>query len=76
VVAAGSTIKRSFVPIMDTIFRWPNVRFKLRRNYREQVRITEADKVLFVAEIRSKITLSDTETVTSIPNDLGNRHRQ
>jgi hypothetical protein len=50
VVDADGKIERSFMPIMEAIIRGPDALFKLLRSYLEQVRITEADQVLFVAD--------------------------
>jgi hypothetical protein len=50
VVDADGKIERSFMPIMDAIIRGPDALFKLLRSYLEQVGITEADQVLFVAD--------------------------
>ncbi len=50
VVDADGKIEHSFMPIMDAIIRGPDALFKLLRSYLEQVGITEADQVLFVAD--------------------------
>ena len=50
VVDAEGKLERSFMPIMDAIIRGPDTLFTLLRSYLEQLGITEADQVLFVAD--------------------------
>lgn len=49
--AGGQTqIDKSFVPVIDGTLNGPDALFKLIRYYLEQLKITEADKVLVVAD--------------------------
>jgi hypothetical protein len=50
VVDADGKMERRFMPIMDALIRGPDAIFKLLRSYLEQLRIGEADQVLFVAD--------------------------
>jgi hypothetical protein len=50
VVDTDGKLARSFMPVIDAILRGPDALFRLLRSYLEQVWITEADQVLFVAE--------------------------
>jgi hypothetical protein len=50
VVNADGKIERSFMPIMDALIRGPDALFNLLHSYLEQLGITEADQVLFVAD--------------------------
>jgi hypothetical protein len=50
VVDAEGKMERSFMPVMDANIRGPDALFKLLRSYLEQLGISEADRVLFVAD--------------------------
>jgi hypothetical protein len=50
VVNAEGKMERSFMPIMDANLRGPDTLFQLLRSYLEQLGITEAEHVLFVAD--------------------------
>lgn len=50
VVDADGKIERSFMPVMDAVIRGPDAMYKLLQSYLGQLGITEADKVLFVAD--------------------------
>ncbi len=50
VVDAEGKLERSFMPVMDANIRGPDALFQLLRSYLEQLGISEADQVLFVAD--------------------------
>ncbi len=50
VLDAGGKIERSFMPVMDANIRGPDALFALLRSYLEQLGISAADRVLFVAD--------------------------
>jgi hypothetical protein len=50
VVDADGKMERSFMPIMDANIRGPDTLFKLLGNYLGQLGISEAERVLFVAD--------------------------
>ena len=50
VVDAEGKMERSFMPVMDANIRGPDALFALLRNYLEQLGISAADRVLFVAD--------------------------
>jgi hypothetical protein len=50
VVDAEGKFERSFMPVMDANIRGPDALFALLRSYLGQLGITEADRVLFVAD--------------------------
>ncbi len=50
VVDAEGKMERSFMPVMDANIRGPDTLFKLLCSYLAQLGITEADRVLFVAD--------------------------
>lgn len=50
VVDAEGKMERSFMPVMDANIRGPDALFKLLRSYLEQLGISAADRVLFVAD--------------------------
>jgi hypothetical protein len=72
VVDADGKIERSFMPIMDAIIRGPDALFKLLRSYLEQVGITEADQVLFVADGARWIW----NRISALVHDLGLKPEQ
>ena len=50
VVNADGKMERSFMPVMDANIRGPDALFALLRSYLGQLGITEAERVLFVAD--------------------------
>ena len=49
-VDAEGKMERSFMPVLDALIRAPDTLFKLLAGYLEQLRLVEADQVLFVAD--------------------------
>ncbi len=50
VVDADGKLDRSFMPIIDALIRGPDAMFKLLHAYLSQLKLSEADRVLFIAD--------------------------
>ncbi len=50
VVDADGKLDRSFMPIIDALIRGPDAMFKLLHAYLSQLNLSEADRVLFIAD--------------------------
>jgi len=50
VVNAEGKLDRSFMPIIDALIRGPDAMFKLLHAYLSQLNLSEADRVLFIAD--------------------------
>ena len=50
VVDAEGKLDRSFMPIIDALIRGPDAMFKLLHAYLSQLKLSEADRILFIAD--------------------------